>query len=105
MAIDAASECRFKVTHRINETVNPGLSPLTDGMTSHGDVVFAAGPGGVYVLDGASDLEVAFLRIDDLVSNTAIGGGFLWITANQRLLRVKLAPNSAERLLSNAVFV
>ena len=34
---------------------------------------------------------LGFLRIDDLVSNVAVGGGYLWITANKRLLRLKLA--------------
>ena len=26
---------------------------------------------------------LGFLRIDDLVSNVAVGGGYLWITANK----------------------
>lgn len=93
MKIDAASARRFSMTHRINETVTPGYPALADGMTAHEDVVFAAGPGGVYVLDGSSGLEVAFVRIDDLVSNVEVGGDYLWITANQRLLRIKLASS------------
>mmetsp|Transcript_10678 Transcript_10678/g.23633 ORF Transcript_10678/g.23633 Transcript_10678/m.23633 type:complete len:95 (-) Transcript_10678:112-396(-) len=39
---------------------------------------------------------MGFLRIDDLVSNVEIGGGYLWITANQRLLRAPLALSSLD---------
>ena len=35
---------------------------------------------------------LGLLRIDDLVSNTEVGGGYLWITSNQRLMRISLAP-------------
>ena len=56
-----------------------------------------AGPGGVYIFSSVDDYELlGFLRIDDFLSNTFVGGGYLWITANQRLLRVPLAMPATE---------
>lgn len=76
-------------THRIDQAVNPIDFPLNDGVTAYKNVIFGAGPGGVYVLNGANGQEIGYIRVDDLVSNVETGGGYLWITANQKLLRVK----------------
>lgn len=56
-------------------------------------MLFIAGPGGVYMYKGQTGGYhfLGFLRVDDLVANVAVGGDYLWITANKRLLRVKLA--------------
>jgi len=85
------------MTHRIDSAFRPaasGFPPLTDGLTSYEGIVFAAGPGGIYVLDGTTGEKLGLLRVDDLVSNSAVGGGYLWITANQRLLRIKLRDST-----------
>lgn len=78
------------------------LPPLIDGVTySPGlDVIFGAGPGGVYIfgagLSESSTYElIGFIRIDDLVANIVVGGGYLWMTANKRLLRIPLTEEAA----------
>jgi len=76
--------------HRIDTNVKNISFALNDGISAYKDIIFGAGPGGVYVLDGSSGMELDFIRLDDLTSNVYVGGGYLWITANQRLLRVKL---------------
>lgn len=65
---------------------------LNDGMTALKDknIIFGAGPAGVYVLDGTTGKEIGYIRIDDLVSNVGIGGGYLWVAANKVLVRIKL---------------
>jgi len=63
---------------------------LNDGVTAFGDYILGAGPGGIYMIDGYSGEVVAYNRIDDLVSNVHVGGGYMWVTANQRVLRVKV---------------
>ena len=74
---------------------NSGLPALCDGVTYSPelDVIFGSGPGGVYIFDGTSYELLGFLRVDDLNSNNAIGGGYLWLTANMRLLRIPLASS------------
>ena len=76
------------------EGKNAAYPPLTDGITYDPDrrVLFISGPGGIYIYEAFDEYDLlGFLRIDDLVSNNVVGGGYLWITANQRLLRVPLA--------------
>jgi gluconolactonase len=69
---------------------------LVDGITYDADigVLFISGPGGIYIYDAAVgnsyDL-LGFIRIDDLCSNNVVGGGYLWMTCNQRVLRIPLA--------------
>ena len=76
------------------EGKNEAYPPLTDGITYDPDrrVLFISGPGGIYIYDASDEYDLlGFLRVDDLVANNVVGGEYLWITANQRLLRVPLA--------------
>lgn len=88
---------RLESRHRINTRRTPIDFPLNDGLTAKGSVVFAAGPGGVYIFDTAriEEGEQAHLRIDDLTSNVEIGGKHLYVTANRRVLRYPLTPKLA----------
>jgi gluconolactonase len=77
------------------EGTNSGVPALSDGITYDAEleVLILSGPGGIYLYEtasGAFDL-LGFIRIDDLCSNNVIGGGYLWMTCNQRLLRIPLA--------------
>ena len=68
---------------------------LADGATYDANlgVLIVSGPGGIYMYEHVADDNyetLGFLRIDDLCSNNVIGGGYLWLTCNQRLLRVPL---------------
>ncbi|KAL7531284.1 hypothetical protein ACHAWF_003703 [Thalassiosira exigua] len=79
--------------HRI-EGENAAFPALTDGLTydPDRDVVFVAGPAGMYVYDAANDYDyLGLVRVDDLCANNVVGGGYLWMTCNHRLLRVPLA--------------
>ena len=76
---------------------NSGYPALADGLTysQEHDAIFVAGPGGVYIFSSVDSYELlGFLRVDDLNSNNVIGGGYLWITANQRLMRIPLAQQA-----------
>lgn len=90
---------RLELEYRI-EGENASNPPLVDGSTYDKDldVLFIAGPGGVYMYKGkAGGYDfLGFLRIDDMVANVVVGGGYLWITANKRLLRVKLAGEGGD---------
>lgn len=75
------------------EGENADYPPLNDGATYSSDlnVVFSTSPGGIYMYDASDSYKfLGFLRINDLVSNVEIGGGYLWMTANRRLLRIPL---------------
>lgn len=83
-----------------NYTINNntlGFPPLNDGVSySPGlDTFFSAGPGGIYIYNGTNFDLLGFLRLDDLVSNNVLGSGYLWMTANQRILRIKLSEYAA----------
>jgi len=90
----------LKTDYRI-EGDNADFPPLNDGTTYSPDlnVLFVAGPGGIYMYDtnkNSSYKMLGFLRLDDLVSNVEVGGGYLWMTANQRFLRIPLVKNINE---------
>lgn len=77
------------------EGTNSGFPAWSDGLTYDDElgVLLLSGPGGIYIYEtksGSFDL-LGFIRIDDLCSNNVIGGGYLWMTCNQRLLRIPLA--------------
>lgn len=82
----------LKSNYTINNNTQ-GFPPLNDGVSySPGlDTFFSAGPGGIYIYNGTNFDLLGFLRLDDLVSNNVLGGGFLWMSANQRILRIKLS--------------
>ena len=74
---------------------NSGFPALSDGITYDSNVgaLILSGPGGIYIYEtesGSYDL-LGFIRIDDLCSNNVIGGGYLWVTCNRRLLRIPLS--------------
>lgn len=77
------------------EGSNSNFPPLSDGITYDKDLgaLIVSGPGGVYLYDAESDSFdlLGFIRIDDLCSNNVVGGGYLWMTCNQRLLRIPLS--------------
>lgn len=85
----------LKSNYTINNNTQ-GFPPLNDGVTySPGlDTFFSAGPGGIYIYNGTTFDLLGFLRLDDLVSNNVLGGGYLWMTANQRILRIKLSESA-----------
>ncbi|CAB9501982.1 gluconolactonase [Seminavis robusta] len=88
---------RLESTYRI-QGANSGFPALTDGITYSPDhnVLFGSGPGGVYMFNGTAPYELlGFLRIDDLNANNVVGGGYLWLTANKKLLRIPLANATA----------
>lgn len=93
---DEMETMRLESTYRI-EGENSGFPPLNDGVTYSAElgVLFMAGPGGVYMFNSTSYDRLGFLRVDDLNSNNVLGGGYLWITANKRLLRVPLVTGDA----------
>lgn len=87
---------RLETEYRI-EGENADFSALTDSLTYSPELnsIFVAGPGGVYIYNSAAPYDLlGLLRINDLNSNNVVGGGYLWITANQRLLRIPLAEDS-----------
>ena len=65
-------------------TYSPGL-----------DIFFGSGPGGIYIYNGTTFALLGFLRVDDLNANNVLGGGYLWLAANQRLLRIPLSESAA----------
>lgn len=66
---------------------NPGLP---DGLKVHGDgTLFATGPGGVWVLS-PEGRHLGTIRTGLPTSNCALGGGYLYMTADSLLLRVAL---------------
>lgn len=71
---------------------------LVDGITYDADmhVFFIASPGGISIYDtSTNEYELlGFIRVDDLCSNNVVGGGYLWMTCNRRLLRIPLALSS-----------
>jgi sugar lactone lactonase YvrE len=75
--------------YTINNNTN-GFPDLTDGVTySPGlDIFFASGPAGIYIYDGTTCDLLGFLRLDDLCSNNVLGGGYLWMAVNTRLMRI-----------------
>jgi gluconolactonase len=79
----------------VNNTDN--LATLNDGVTySPGlNAIFATGPGGVYVYNATTYDLLGFVRLDDLVANNVIGGGYLWMTVNRRLMRIPLSEEAA----------
>jgi hypothetical protein len=74
-----------------------GFPDLNDGVTySPGlDIFFGVGPGGIYIYNGTTFELLGFLRVDDLVANNVLGGGYLWLAANQRILRIPLSEFAA----------
>ena len=98
--LDAREPClTLHHEYRIEGPDSDDLPALTDGITYDGDlqVMFVAGPGGVYVYDTSVDSYdlLGFIRIDDLCANVGVGGGYLWMTCNKTLLRIPLAEGSA----------
>jgi hypothetical protein len=78
---------RLESEYRIEgEYSGRGFPPLNDGITysPEHNVLFGAGPGGVYMYNGTPPNELlGFLRLDDLNTNNVVGGGYLWMTVNQ----------------------
>mmetsp|Transcript_65389 Transcript_65389/g.76836 ORF Transcript_65389/g.76836 Transcript_65389/m.76836 type:complete len:508 (-) Transcript_65389:171-1694(-) len=94
---------RMETPYRIEGNFS-NFPPLTDGLTYSSDLelLFVAGPGGIYVFSSVTFERLSFLRIDDLTSNCEVGGGYLWITANSRLLRIPLANKKGSPPSSDA---
>eukprot|EP00550_Attheya_septentrionalis_P004087 CAMPEP_0198294014 /NCGR_PEP_ID=MMETSP1449-20131203/20075_1 /TAXON_ID=420275 /ORGANISM="Attheya septentrionalis, Strain CCMP2084" /LENGTH=408 /DNA_ID=CAMNT_0043993815 /DNA_START=55 /DNA_END=1282 /DNA_ORIENTATION=- len=96
--IDVTNPCKTLLHDYRIEGPNDSFPPLVDGNTYDGDmhVLIISGPGGIYIYDtweeelGGYGL-LGFIRIDDLCSNNVVDGGYLWMTCNQRLLRIPLA--------------
>ena len=89
---------RLESEYRI-QVNNSGFPALNDGLTYSPelDVLFGSGPGGIYVYEASDPYELlGFVRIDDLNANNVLGGGYLWVTANQRVLRIPLAVDATE---------
>lgn len=88
---------RLESEYRI-EGNNSEFPALNDGVTysSELDVIFGSGPGGVYMYNGTDFELLGFLRVDDLSSNNVLGGGYLWMTVNTRVMRIPLATSSSE---------
>jgi sugar lactone lactonase YvrE len=86
-------ESEFRIA---GENSDSNMPALNDGITysPEHDVLFGAGPGGVYMYNGTTYEYMGFLRLDDLISNNVIGGGYLWMTVNQKLMRIPLATNA-----------
>jgi hypothetical protein len=86
-------ESEFRIQ---GENSDSGMPALNDGITYSPelDVLFGAGPGGVYMYNGTTHEFLGFLRLDDLNSNNVIGGGYLWMTVNQKLMRIPLATST-----------
>ena len=87
-------------TFALNLAINnntQGFPDLNDGVTySPGlDIFFGVGPGGIYIYNGTTFELLGFLRVDDLVANNVLGGGYLWLAANQRILRIPLSEFAA----------
>ena len=79
------------------EGPNEDMGALVDGLTYDADmrVLFISSPGGISIYEAFDDYELlGFIRIDDLCANNVVGGGYLWMTCNQRLLRIPLAMES-----------
>ena len=79
------------------EGANEDMVALVDGLTYDADmqVLFISAPGGISIYEAFDDYELlGFIRIDDLCANNVVGGGYLWMTCNQRLLRIPLATDS-----------
>lgn len=66
-----------------------GSNPDGFKVDSKGNVI-ASGPGGVLVISADGRL-LGRMKIDRPVSNVAFGDGFLYITASDTLMRLKLA--------------
>ena len=86
--------------HRIEGELS-AYPALADGATYDADLglLIVSGPGGIYLYEHVADDNyetLGFLRIDDLCSNNVIGGGYLWLTCNQRVLRVPLNDSWSE---------
>jgi gluconolactonase len=90
-----AARTRLESEYRI-EGENSDFPALNDGVTYSPelDVIFGSGPGGVYMYNGTTFDLLGFLRLDDLTSNNVVGGGYLWMTVNTRLMRIPLASSS-----------
>ena len=102
---DAAMSTRLETKYRIQGENADTLPALTDGSTYSPElgVLFVAGPGGVYMYDAEDTYNLlGFLRINDLVSNVDVGGGYLWITANQRVMRAPLVVSPVDKDSSTA---
>ena len=86
----------LKSNYAINNNTQ-GFPDLNDGVTySPGlDIFFGVGPGGIYIYNGTTFELLGFLRVDDLVANNVLGGGYLWLAANQRILRIPLSEFAA----------
>ena len=70
---------------------------LTDGLTYDADmrVFFIASPGGISIYEAFDQYDLlGFIRVDDLCSNNVVGGGYLWMTCNRKLLRMPLAAEA-----------
>lgn len=96
---------RLETKYRIQGENADTLPALTDGSTYSPElgVLFVAGPGGVYMYDAEDTYNLlGFLRINDLVSNVDVGGGYLWITANQRVMRAPLVVSPVDKDSSTA---
>jgi len=74
-----------------------GYPDLNDGVTYSPalDVFFAAGPAGVHIFNGSTFELLGFLRVDDLSANNVLGGGYLWLMANTRIMRIPLSESAA----------
>lgn len=85
---------RLESEYRIQGN-NSDFPALNDGVTYSPelDVIFGSGPGGVYMYNGTTLELLGFLRVDDLNANNVLGGGYLWITANTRIMRISLATS------------
>ena len=65
---------------------------MPDGMKINKDgTIFATGPGGVWIFNKEGVL-LGKIKVNDLTSNCALSKDWIYITANKRVIRVKLNP-------------
>eukprot|EP00586_Coscinodiscus_wailesii_P006306 CAMPEP_0172481020 /NCGR_PEP_ID=MMETSP1066-20121228/6529_1 /TAXON_ID=671091 /ORGANISM="Coscinodiscus wailesii, Strain CCMP2513" /LENGTH=421 /DNA_ID=CAMNT_0013242897 /DNA_START=81 /DNA_END=1346 /DNA_ORIENTATION=+ len=95
----------LNLTFRIEGDNADTMPALVDGITFDSDlgILFVSGPGGIYIYETDGGYEyLGFIRIDDLCSNNIVGGGYLWMTCNQRLLRIPLSKSDEEKSVTTS---
>jgi len=73
---------------------------LVDGVTAFNGGFFVAGPGGIYAMNADGETK-GRLRFYHMVSNIAITGTHMYLSAEKFVLRAQLATSTLEQSLAN----
>ena len=92
MVYDIDETTRIPTNGRLFFDFATQLGPgVPDGFDVDSDGnIYSSGPGGVYIISATGEL-LGKIDLKKMVSNCALGGGFLYITAQDTLLRIPVA--------------